>query len=77
METRSVTTANLATCKGCGRKMFWGKTAEGKSIPLDASAPVYLLNHSSGVAERVHDIFVSHFSTCPKAGDFSKGGKKQ
>lgn len=69
-------------CRGCGRPIFWGETAEGKKIPLDAIAPVY-----SVVAEKVpilpgqgeyHLIverapgFVSHFATCSKASQFSK-----
>ena len=62
-------------CKGCGRKMLWGKTVEGKSIPLDASAPVYRLDKVKGTVERSQEFFVSHFSTCPRASDFS-GSRK-
>ncbi len=28
-------------CKGCGATIVWGKTPDGKSIPLDPRAPVY------------------------------------
>jgi hypothetical protein len=43
---------------------------------LDFSAPVYDLKLSSGSnvahAERNLSAYVSHFSVCPKANDFSK-----
>ena len=68
----------IGICKGCGKKIVWAVTQEGKKIPLDPAPPVYMLM-------RFHDengrwvyrcdkggtVFVSHFSTCPKANDFS------
>lgn len=65
---------NESQCKGCGRKIFWGETGEGKKIPLDASAPVYEFNGKSNKITRTSSmVFVSHFSTCSKANDFSHG----
>lgn len=33
--------ANVGKCRGCGKTIIWGETAEGKRIPLDFAAPVY------------------------------------
>ena len=62
-------------CRGCDRKVIWGKTEAGKTIPLDAVAPVYV-KMGDGTYMRHLEAYVLHFSTCPKANDFS-GSKKQ
>lgn len=67
-----------ATCKGCGKKVIFVKDEDGKTQILDPQPPVY------GYADlpngpwcyRLKFAAVSHFSTCPKANDFSKKGKK-
>ena len=66
-------------CRSCGKKLFWGRTPEGKAIPLDAVAPVYEIDEMSGrvVVERTHTAFVSHFATCPNASTHSRKGKGQ
>ena len=75
----------MSTCKGCGKEILWATTKEGKRIPLDATAPVYMrvqADPSMGfqlqdpVAERVHVAYVSHFATCPKANQFSASRRK-
>ena len=58
-------------CRGCGKKIVWGETPEGKKIPLDPSPPTYYYDDDSGECERTHNIYVSHFATCPFANDFS------
>lgn len=68
-------------CKGCGRPMVWGKTIDGKRIPLDPKPPVYSIevqdDGSVKCAKTPHHMFmVSHFATCPKANDFSGSKKK-
>ena len=74
------------TCKGCGRKILWARTDDGRAIPLDAVAPVYEVatvesaeRGDTLVARRATDSFVSHFVTCPNRQQFSKknnfGGK--
>lgn len=37
---------NLKTvpCRGCGKPIIWGTTKDGKRIPLDPRAPVYVVN---------------------------------
>ena len=69
-------------CKGCGKKMIWGTSQEGQSVPLDPSPPAYSLmrfKDESGKwiyrCTQMGLVFVSHFSTCSKASDFS-GNKK-
>ena len=71
----------MANCKGCGKKIIWGVTPEGKKIPLDPSPPVYAVEvgavlHTDGqFVRRASGFHVSHFATCPNANDFSKGRK--
>ena len=75
----------MSTCKGCGKKLYWGITEDGKTIPLDAVAPVYYVklgmneNKKNGTEKieifREPNAFVTHFATCPKANQFSKGGQ--
>lgn len=33
---------SVARCRGCGKVIEWGVTMDGKKIPGDPSAPVYL-----------------------------------
>jgi len=66
-------------CKGCGKPIVWAKDEKGTSHPLDARAPVYHFNGGDLDAEftvyRLTGSWVSHFATCPKANEFSKGKK--
>lgn len=70
-------------CKGCGKKILWGITRQGKQIPLDPKPPVYLVKgnprdgHQPLEIERLRHVYVSHFATCPKANDFSNQSKKE
>lgn len=75
----------IGTCQGCGKKILWGITPEGKSIPLDPSAPVYTVVTKIPGTPRVKLLpaserrelgpWVSHFATCPKASQFSGSSK--
>jgi hypothetical protein len=58
----------------CKAEIIWGKTPEGKSIPLDPKPPTYVLGED-GVAVR-SAAMVSHFATCPDARQFSGSGRK-
>lgn len=67
-------------CKGCGKTVVWvtAKLANGNDgqIPLYPAAPVYEVDPvNPGRAERTKTAMVSHFKTCPKANEFSGGGK--
>lgn len=68
----------LRSCKGCGRPILWATNTEtGKMVPLDPTAPVYILStHGDGETKTCcrapTDAFaVSHFATCPEANQFS------
>lgn len=83
---------NTSPCKGCGRPVVWGETADGKKIPLDPRPPLYFaFVHVKGhiAAERIEPMvmtdqphapdgrpMVSHFATCPKASEFSGSRRK-
>jgi len=66
---------NLAICKGCGRDILWAKSSKGFSVPLDPNITVYSV--VDNVAVKVppnligEKLYVSHFSTCPNANEFS------
>jgi hypothetical protein len=49
-----------STCNGCGKNIVWGKTKDGKRIPLDSRAPVYLQSdqygNGSGLAFRQEEV---------------------
>ncbi len=66
-------------CRACGVPLKFVKTAEGKIVPLDLRAPVFMINikaDGSELATRAEKGFhVSHYSTCSKASQFSKKGK--
>jgi len=61
-------------CRGCGKTIKWATTKEGKWIPLDPQPPVFRMERDFDgtlIARLDRDAFVSHFSTCPKANQFS------
>lgn len=69
--------APLTPCRGCGKKIIFAKTQEGKTVPLDVGPPVYLLMRSHDEnnqwvyrCDKEKLSFVSHFTTCPKANLF-------
>ncbi len=67
-------------CRGCGNPIIWAQNPDtGKKVPLDAKAIVYdVTYHENGgevIVTRSMQSYVSHFNTCPKANDFSKGKK--
>lgn len=65
-------------CKGCGKSLIFAKTAEGKIVPLDPVPPTYRIERDmlgEEIAVR-SDAVVSHFATCPRADQFSKGKKR-
>jgi hypothetical protein len=80
--------AKLATCKGCGAPILWAHTSTGATVPLDPRPVVFRVErftaapdgaltelHVSATSrgELVERCFVSHFSTCSKAAEFSRG----
>lgn len=72
---------NAVPCKGCGREIVFAKTAEGKTIPLErrttgAYRITSALNDQKVTCERVGDVWISHFVTCPDANRFSGRHKK-
>lgn len=64
-------------CKGCGKKIVWGLTPEGKSIPLDPTPRVYEIDPGAEPIDGKHNVVhlpnaaVTHFATCSQANRFS------
>jgi hypothetical protein len=50
--------ARIEQCRSCGAPIWWGKTATGKHNPFDVFD-----------GQRTA---VTHFSTCPDAGEWKK-----
>lgn len=71
--------APITVCRGCGKKIFFAKTQDGKQIPLDVGPPVYILMKFQDAetgkwiyrCDQEKSSFVNHFTTCVKANDFS------
>lgn len=73
------------TCRSCGAAIAWAWTEKGRAIPLDA-APVsngnIKLEPTNGpkllaiVVGPGHGDRVSHFATCPNAGEH-RGNPRQ
>lgn len=63
----------LGKCRGCGAEIIWVTTANRKSMPVDAKPETRMveIGAGSGVFE-AKKAYVSHFATCPKAGEFRK-----
>lgn len=49
-------------CRGCGKEIYWGKTKNGKAMPVSVLG---------------NGDMVSHFYDCPKQGNFRKKGDKK
>lgn len=69
-----MSTQRTRPCDKCGRAIRWVRDAEGKPVPLDEAAPVYMreTDRDNGVSfyvEVPRDIAgVLHFRTCPNNG---------
>ncbi len=75
----------IVTCRGCGARIFFIRTAKGKAHPVDAE-PVRIWIPEESVIRELHpdgsegkavtpewkqvDGHASHFATCPKAAQF-------
>jgi hypothetical protein len=81
-----------STCRGCGQEIVFARLPSGKQIPLDPDprpdgnvvlavlAPgqemqVRVLRKGEEVPE-LAPRYVSHFSTCPHAGEFRRSRKQ-
>lgn len=70
-----------AKCRGCGRDIEWAVDTQGQKIPLDPRPPVYavVVAAPDGISDtilRMPNSRVSHFATCPKASEFSRGRRR-
>ncbi len=68
---------NGRPCEACGAPLLFVRGPRGRFIPLDASPArqvyrVQLDLAGEPIAEPVEAFFVSHFSTCPEPGRFSR-----
>lgn len=63
-------------CRSCGVELIFAKTADGKTVPVDARQhPIYRIVATGGgnyLAERIESARISHFVTCPNATEHSR-----
>lgn len=67
-------------CRGCGKPVVFAKDPDGKWQVLDNVAPVWKqvgIKNGAPYVIREPKAMVSHFSTCPKADDFSGGRRSE
>lgn len=72
----------MANCRGCGAEIFWAETTAGRAVPLDAKPESRFVGSGSKTIAtsttpsrdvvKLQDTYLSHFATCPKAGEFRK-----
>lgn len=57
------------TCKSCGAPVIWGKTEQGRAIPLDAKPLKRFVAVTTGTPPlmKLLDTYATHFFTCPEA----------
>lgn len=58
----------VGTCRSCGRKIVWAKTAAGKNIPFD-EMPEALSKRDTFETVSTEHI---HWATCPSADQHRK-----
>ena len=69
-------------CKLCGAPIFFGTTAAGKAMPLDAKPEKRAIVSRVVSPEGEHlqaslfDTYLPHWASCPKADSFRKPKEK-
>ena len=74
----------MSVCKGCGQEIRWIEMISGRKMPIDPK-PQHMIMMVEDLPENCLPIcepdqgitvkaYVTHWSTCPKAKDFKKGG---
>jgi len=75
----------MASCKGCGAEISWGRTQNGANIPLDriskdhymGTVTEFPMGFDTFYVAPVRVVYRSHFLTCKKANEFSKKTKEK
>jgi hypothetical protein len=57
----------MPKCKGCGEKIEWIETTNGKKMPVNPGKVMLVLSNGQVVTGQV-----PHWSTCVRAADFKK-----
>jgi hypothetical protein len=76
LETKKMdAAATTVPCRGCGMKIEFVTTPNGKQIPLQRVRTVYAMENGAATRLSLAGVYISHFETCPKADSFSRKGK--
>lgn len=66
--------AEEGVCRGCGTAIFWIDVEGFGRIPLNTRrVRAYMPRPGDRWVRSSQPIYVSHFTTCSKASEFSKG----
>lgn len=57
----------IASCRSCGRTIYWIVTGSGKRMPIDCTVP-----GAAAPTAKDGGQGVSHFATCPDANTWRK-----
>ncbi len=75
----------VVQCRWCGADIFFAETEKGRRIPVDpkpTAAGNLVLMHEGGrtlalsfspASHAGRDRYISHFATCPHAGEHRRG----
>lgn len=68
----------MSVCQGCGAEIEFVKSkSTGKAMPVNLDSKekrvaIVSVNDDGEKEARVLDTYISHFATCPKAGEFRR-----
>lgn len=66
--------SSFGYCRSCNAQIIWARTKAGKAIPLDFATVSEPERHSLSLHFDPAAGHISHFATCPSAGEHRKRG---
>lgn len=63
----------MSLCSSCGAEILWVTMPSGKSMPVDIIPTMVVVLSSDNKRGTMRRGHISHFATCPNAGQHRKG----
>lgn len=67
----------VSLCRSCKAEVIWVRSPSGAWLILDAKPIPHLYEVTDGKVRALRQVFVSHFTTCPQANEWSKGKRTE